>query len=126
MGKFGKKRKIKRAVKAEEADVDGVAEGVVRLTKPTERYRMSIIEKVEVIRPPLPIDSPALIRVYLNTVQRVPLTYKSLSSYAAFILTCDTDRKVVLWFGAEVEEVGVANKACLYMCILSASSICST
>lgn len=71
--------------------------------KPSERANMAFADRQSgaMLRPMIPVDIPFLYRVFLKTVQRVPLHYSSLNSVAAYILVCDEDREAVGWYGSE-------------------------
>lgn len=53
------------------------------------------------LRPMISADAPFMYRVFNKTVQRVPLHYSSLSSWAAFIIVVDSEREAVGWYGQE-------------------------
>lgn len=72
--------------------------------KPSERLHFEASNSLanSMFRPMIPVDPiPYLYRVFNETVQRVPLHYTSLSSWAAFILVVDSEREAVGWFGEE-------------------------
>lgn len=71
--------------------------------KPSERANMDFADSQSgtMLRPMIPVDIPFLYRVFIKTVQRVPLHYSSLNSAAAYILVCDEDREAVGWYGSD-------------------------
>ena len=55
-------------------------------------------------------DTPILARSYKSTIQRIPCDLRQFNSSAAFILACETIKKIFVWVGknASTDDISLA------------------
>ena len=109
------KRNLKQArkKKSDEEEKDGEEDGDGEDDRIAQRAskRPSVLGRSKFHLPaepprrlPLMMEKPFLFRVYRGTIQMMDMDLDTLNSNAVFILTCDEDRRVVIWAGSKCSD----------------------
>jgi hypothetical protein len=91
--------KVKKVKESGEVEVIRTRE-----VRPSSVAVARLAPPILVTRPPIPEEPPFMYRIYRESVQRCPLSFKSLNTNASFIIVSDKERLVFVWEGSRASE----------------------